>query len=298
MGAADIVPGVSGGTIALIVGIYERLINGIKELNINFLFSFLKYLSTKDKQFLQKSKKELFAMDFALFIPLGLGIGLAFGLGSLIIKYLLHNHPAYIFAFFFGLILGSIRFVYKLINKVGFSELIIGMIAFIASFLFVSLNTISANHSLLVIFFSGMIAICAMILPGISGSFVLLFLGQYEFMLDIIHNILYSLKGNFETLGDNLVYLITFGVGAVIGLLGFSRVISFLLKRYHSITMAFLVGLMLGSLKIPFDNIVFVNKLYPEINFVWGMFSISLVLILMISGVVVVLGLENLNSND
>ncbi len=285
MGAADVVPGVSGGTIALIVGIYERLINAIKGVNINFIFSIFGYYFKGKKRNLEKARKEFFSIDFPLFIPLGLGIVIAIICGALIIPYLLHNHPAYIFAFFFGLIIGSIKFVYKKIDNHKIPEYLILFSALVFSFWFTGLEGVSANHSYTAIFFSGMIAICAMLLPGISGSFMLLFLGQYEFMLGVIRN-----------LSEKYLYSITFGVGCVIGILGFSRIISYLLRTHHSKTMAFLVGLMLGSLRIPFSNVFFVKDLYPEIGFVWNFFSIFLVLFLAVLGVFTVLRLEKFSS--
>jgi len=112
------------------------------------------------------------------------------------------------------------------------------LIGLILTYIFVSLNPIAANHSLIVLFISGMIAICAMILPGISGSFLLLLLGQYEYMLTALHQFHFS-------------EIIVFVVGAVIGILGFSKILNFLLKNYEEITMAFLIGVMLGSLKVP-----------------------------------------------
>lgn len=106
------------------------------------------------------------------------------------------------------------------------------------TFIFVSLNPIAANHSLPIIFISGMIAICAMILPGISGSFLLLLLGQYKYMLDALHQL-------------HIVDIIVFVAGALIGILGFSKILNYLLKNHEGVTMAFLIGVMLGSLKVP-----------------------------------------------
>ncbi len=221
MGTADIIPGVSGGTIALITGIYERLIFGIKRINFNL--------------------KE--SVDWEFFVPLLLGIGCAFLALSRIIKFFLSDFPGLTYAFFFGLILASAVIVYKKTGKLNFKDFLFLLIGFAFAFLFVGLKDLETEHTLLVIFFSGMIAICAMILPGISGAFILLFLNQYEYMLEVLNNFIF-------------VEIFTFVGGAFLGIITFSRILSYLLKRYKSHTFSFLVGLMLGSLRLPYREII------------------------------------------
>jgi len=236
MGTADVIPGVSGGTIALITGIYERLIHAISKID----FRFILYLLEGDiKSFKENIKKEI---DFQLFVPLLLGIGLAILTMSKVISFLLVNYTALTYAFFFGLILASANFVYKHVDAFSLKNIVFLIIGFIFALLFVGLNPIQANHSLPVIFLSGTVAICAMILPGISGAFILLLLNQYEYMIKILNN--------FQVLE-----IITFGFGALIGILSFSRILDFLLNNHKSITMAFLVGLMLGTLRLPYQKI-------------------------------------------
>ena len=236
MGSADIIPGVSGGTIALITGIYERLIYAISSIK----FSFLKPLLSCD--FTDFKNKLIEEIDFELFIPLFLGIGIAFITLAKVISYLLDTQTAYTFSFFLGLILASAYILYTKLENISLKLIAITAIGIILSYIFVGLNPIATNHSLIVIFISGLIAICAMILPGISGSFLLLLLGQYQYMLNALNS-------------RNLIEIIVFCIGAVIGILGFSKLLNYLLERYESATMAFLIGIMLGTLRLPIIKI-------------------------------------------
>jgi putative membrane protein len=235
MGSADVIPGVSGGTMALITGIYQRLVHAISQINANFLLAAL-------KGDFGKSKEELLKWDFNLFIPLLLGIGLAVLTMSKIMTLMLTVYTATTYAFFFGLILASAGFVYKHVDELNLKNILFLVVGFVFAILFVGLNPVQANHTLPVIFLSGMVAICAMILPGISGAFILLLLNQYEYMLAALNQL-------------KFVDIITFGVGAVIGILSFSRILNYLLPHHKSITMAFLVGLMVGTLRLPYQKI-------------------------------------------
>lgn len=236
MGSADIVPGVSGGTIALITGIYERLIYAISKIKFGFLKPLIK------ANFAEFKEKLLDEIDFELFIPLGLGIGIAFITLAKVISYLLDTHTAYTFSFFLGLILASAYILYTKLEEFNIKLVIITVIGIILSYIFVGLNPIAANHSLIVIFISGIIAICAMILPGISGSFLLLLLGQYQYMLNALNS-------------RNILEIAVFCIGALIGILGFSKILNYLLEKYESATMAFLIGIMVGTLRLPIMKI-------------------------------------------
>ena len=237
MGSADIVPGVSGGTIALITGIYGHLVEAIS----NIKFGFLKPLVHGDLRGFWNALLD--EIDFKFFIPLVLGIGVAFLTLAKVVTFCMDNHTALTFSFFLGLIIASAVILFRKIEKINIKHVIVAIIGLILTYMFVSLNPIAGEHSLIIIFFSGMIAICAMILPGISGSFLLLLLGQYEYMLTALHELHFS-------------EIIVFVVGALIGILGFSKILNFLLKNYEEITMAFLIGVMLGSLKVPGVEIV------------------------------------------
>ncbi|RBQ23597.1 hypothetical protein ALNOE001_08210 [Candidatus Methanobinarius endosymbioticus] len=237
MGSADIIPGVSGGTIALITGIYERLVHAIGKIKFSFIKSLLKGNFSEFKATLFEE------IDFQLFIPLLLGIAVAMLTFSKVIGFFLDVYPSFTFAFFLGLILASSYVLYAQIVKFSPKMLIISIIGFVLSYIFVGLNPIAANHSIPILFFSGMIAICAMILPGISGAFILLLLGQYHYMLNVLNSLSWT-------------EIVTFCLGALIGILGFSKLLDYLLQQHEEITMALLIGVMLGTLRIPFVEVI------------------------------------------
>lgn len=230
MGAADVVPGVSGGTIAFIVGIYDELIDSIKSINIHslkllFTGKFIAFWKAINANFL-----------------LSLIVGIAISIFSLakLITYLLDNEPVLVWAFFFGLVLASTWFVSKDIKEWNWKT-ILGFIAGAAIAYYITIATpAETSTNLLFISFCGAIAICAMILPGISGSFILLLLGKYYYIMEAIN------KLDFVVLG-------VFAVGALLGITSFSRVLSYALKHFRNITLSVLTGFMLGSL----------NKVWP-----------------------------------
>ncbi|VAW39988.1 Arginine/ornithine antiporter ArcD [hydrothermal vent metagenome] len=225
MGAADIVPGVSGGTIALLTGIYPRLINAITSVNINTL----KLLSNgKFKQFWK-------AVDGNFILPLLIGIIAAFALLSHPIKYVMTNHPIATWSFFFGLIIASAILIIQHIPNKKTSNYFALIPGLALGFWIGSLTSIPFPSNEIAVFIAGMIAICAMILPGISGSFILLLLGMYEVLITAVAT-------------RHWTTLFIFIGGAILGLLIFSRVIKLVLDKFYNITLFFLSGLMLGSL--------------------------------------------------
>lgn len=240
MGASDIVPGVSGGTMAFILGIYETLINGIKSFNLNALQMALAFF-TADAEGKKPSLMDIVDhLHLRFLIPLGVGLLIAIVLLSSLLEDLISNQPTYIFAFFAGLIIASVIAIgYKVKwGTVPVVTLIIGTI--IAYFVTnPELGTLgdTFGHGYPVLFVSGAIAICAMILPGISGSFILLVLGQYEFILGAVDD-------------RDIVSLVFVALGAGLGILAFSRVLSWLLSKYEHPTIALLVGFMLGSMRL------------------------------------------------
>lgn len=226
MGAADLVPGVSGGTIAFIFGIYEELIYSIKVMTGEFLRLVIK------GRFVEAWKK----IPFSFLVPLALGLGVAvLSLASLLVHLLEHYQP-YVFAFFFGLVLASIQLVSKRVVTWDFHDKAGLMLAAVAAYWIVGAVPVSTPDTPLMFFLSGAIAICAMILPGISGSFLLLIMGKYE---QIVHAVS---DRDFFVLG--LVAL-----GAVIGLAFFSRLLNWLFTKHHDIVVATLTGFMIGSLR-------------------------------------------------
>lgn len=230
MGAADVVPGVSGGTIAFITGIYEELIESINRINIHAI-------KTLRKDGLGAAWNYINGWFFvSLFIGIGISIlSLAKG-----ITWLLENEPVLLWSFFFGLVFASIFFVGKQVKKWGVPPVIGFILGAVIAYAITILPASGANGELWYIFISGCIAICAMILPGISGSFILVLLGSYALILNAIHE-------------RDLVIIAVFGVGAVIGLLSFARLLKVMFAKYHDITIALLAGFLLGSL----------NKIWP-----------------------------------
>ncbi|MBL4653166.1 MAG: DUF368 domain-containing protein [Flavobacteriales bacterium] len=230
MGAADVVPGVSGGTIAFISGIYEELLNSIKSINIDSL-----------KILLKGNVKDFWVTINGWFlVTLFGGIGVSNVSLAKIITHLLDTYPQLVWGFFFGLIIASILFIGKSIKRFNFQSIASLVIGAVVAYWITILEPSELDTPLWFVFVSGAIAICAMILPGISGSFILLLMGMYKYVLDSIKDL------------DALV-LGVFATGCVTGLLGFSRVLSWLLKKYNDIALAVLTGFMIGSL----------NKVWP-----------------------------------
>lgn len=233
MGAADVVPGVSGGTIAFISGIYEELITSLNNINVS-LFKTLK------KDGVKTAWKQLNG-SFLLALFLGIGISvltLAKGL-----KWVLEHHPILIWAFFFGLVLASILFVGKQIKTWNIAVTLGLIIGAITAYYITTIPSVSSSDSSWFLFLAGALAICAMILPGISGAFILVLLGAYKPILEAI-----------DTLNIKTIAIV--GCGAVIGLLSFSKLLKWLFKNYHNITLAVLTGFIIGSL----------NKIWPWKN--------------------------------
>ncbi len=244
MGAADVVPGVSGGTIALITGIYERLIDAIKSF---------------DKVFLSLLKKGNFPalwkhIDGVFLLTLFAGILVSVGSLAKAIKHLLTHEPLGLWSFFFGLILASIFLMYKKIKKWDVALILYLSLGIIIAYTVTIASPIETSESYWFIFFSGAIAICAMLLPGISGSFLLVLMGKYAFILGAITALISNLQEiNADGIATNGLILLVFALGCGVGLLSFSRAISWALKKYWNITIALLSGFMIGSL----------NKVWP-----------------------------------
>jgi len=230
MGAADVVPGVSGGTIAFISGIYEELIDSISKVNLTTL---------------KLWKKEGFAamwqeLNGNFLLSLVIGIGLSIITLAKLIRHLLETQPILIWSFFFGLVLASIIYVARQITRWNMGAIILLIAGALTAYFITTLTPQTSNVSYPYVFFSGALAICAMILPGISGSFILLLLGMYRPVLDAIHD-------------KNIGLLATLMLGAVVGLLSFSRLLKWLFDHYENLTLAVLTGFIIGSL----------NKIWP-----------------------------------
>lgn len=238
MGSADIVPGVSGGTMAFILGVYETLINGIKSFNLEAIKKALAFFSSdEDKPGFMDIVDHL---HLRFLIALGFGLLAAVIALSSLLEEWLQTYPTYVFAFFGGLIIASVFAIglkVKWSVASGISLLIGAVIAFFITNPELGTLGDTYGHGSLVLFFSGAIAICAMILPGISGSFILLILGQYDYVLGAVKE-------------RDIVSILFVAAGAGIGILIFSRILSWLLKHYENTTIALLVGFMVGSMRL------------------------------------------------
>lgn len=240
MGAADIVPGVSGGTMAFIMGIYGRLLDAIKSVDAEFAVLFFR--------FQWKSAFEKIPWRFV--VPLVIGIGLSLISLSKFLVYCLANHESYLMAFFFGLIVASILAMAA--RQEWSASCYVGTILGTAfAYWLVGRVPATVGHSVPILFGSGVLAISAMILPGISGAFILLILGQYTHCVTTLNKTIDHLRGAEWSLAatEIMTTVVPIGCGAVVGLMLFSRILSWLLDHYHHLTVSVLIGFMIGSLR-------------------------------------------------
>jgi len=286
MGGADIIPGVSGGTIAFITGIYTQLVDAIRSFNVDFarrLFSF-------------DISGALSVAHLRFLACLLFGILTAVVSMARVMNYMLHTHPVAIWSLFFGLIAASIFVVgreIKPLNAVNMGFVALGTAG---SYLLVGMIPVATPETMPFIFLCGAIAICAMILPGISGAFLLLMLGKYEYVTR-------TLKNPF--VWDNFVVIAVFAAGAATGIVLFSRVLHFLLHRYHAATVSVLTGFMIGALrkvwpwKEVLESSVIRGKVHVlrEQNVLPDVFGgeVFLAFGLAVVGVCIVLGLERVS---
>jgi len=230
MGGADVVPGVSGGTIAFITGIYEKLLNSIKSVDLQAL-NYLKKFQIK----------ELWEhINGTFLVVLFGGIVTSFLSLSKLITYLLDAYPIQLWSFFFGLIIISALMVLREIKKWNASVFVAIIIGALVAYFITDAVPSETPDSPWFLFIVGAVAICAMILPGISGSFIVLLFGKYEYMMTALNE-------------RKLVDIMIFSAGCLVGILSFARVISWLFKKYHNITVGVLSGFMIGAL----------NKVWP-----------------------------------
>jgi len=236
MGAADIVPGVSGGTIALILGIYERLISSIR--------TGARSLGRLARGDIAGFFAQLKAIEWTFIVPLLAGVGGAVVVLSSIIDRLLADEPEAMAGLFFGLVVASILIAWKMLNERDATRMaVLAVVAVVAFFILGLQSGAVSSPSPIAFFFTGAIAICAMILPGISGSFLMLMLGMYAAFVGAVHD-------------RELTNLLVFMVGAVVGLAAFSTLLSWVLERHRDTLLAGLIGLMAGSLRVlwPWPN--------------------------------------------
>lgn len=282
MGASDVIPGVSGGTMAFILGIYEELIDAIKSFDLNII-KLLLSLKIGDA-LKQVSWKFLLAVISGILLAI---FSLARGL-----EWLLEDKPIVLWPFFLGLILASVWMVSKRVLQWRATTVFMAVLSTLAAFVIVGMVPAQTPEAPWFIFLSGALVICAMILPGISGSFILVLLGKYPYILSAVND-------------RDFVTLFIFAAGAAVGITSFARLLSWLFKRYHDLTVAMLTGFMLGSLrKIWSETTLSVLHNRPLAGLETSIFSTAyitewlLVAGLAIIGFGLVLVLENIAANE
>jgi len=225
MGAADLVPGVSGGTIAFITGIYEELIGSLG----SFRFSLFKDLKTKGLQNVWNTINGNFLL--AIFG----GVSISLTALSRVVAWLIDEKPIALWSFFFGLVVASIVFVFKKIDQWQFKTILSFTVGTAVAYMLTTWGVYYGSSGLFYLFLSGAIAICAMILPGISGAFILIILGSYHTILDAVNS-------------KDLLKIFVFSLGAIVGILSFSKLLKWLFNNYKNATLAVLTGFMTGAL--------------------------------------------------
>lgn len=242
MGACDLVPGISAGTIAFITGIYERLINAIKGFSLPLFYNLFLFIFGRVKK--EQLKKYTQRLDLGFLLTVLGGVLVAIFALSRVIAFLLENYFPFTMMFFVGLILASAKTIFEHIERHHSTNVFLAVVglAIGVSLAFILPSTVEPTMSYL--FFSGFLAVSAMLLPGISGSFVLLVLGVYQFVLNVINNLF-----------KNLNYAVVFVLGLLGGLFVMSRVISFFLRKDKSKTLYLLVGLVVGGLSVPLRGV-------------------------------------------
>jgi putative membrane protein len=244
MGAADVVPGVSGGTIAFISGIYQELIDSINKIDVKTILSVRK----------NGIKATWAALNGNFLLALISGIFISILTFSKIITFLLDNHPILVWSFFFGLVLASILLIWKQITHWKYYSLFALLLGTFVSYYITIAKPVASPDSLPYLFLSGFVAIIAMILPGISGAFILLLMGSYQTVIGTINQFREGIASfNMEILGQAMIKLMTFAVGAILGLKLFSKILHWMFAHHKNTTLAVLIGFMIGSL----------NKIWP-----------------------------------
>jgi putative membrane protein len=266
MGSSDIVPGVSGGTMALILGIYEELINSIKAvLNREAIKLLLRF----------KIKRALALIPWKFLLAVAAGIFLAVLTMSYLLEWVLDRYPSLLWAFFFGLVAASTFVVSKQVGKWGIVPVVGVVLGAAGAYTLVGLVPAETPNTWWFWFLSGAVAICAMVMPGVSGAFILVLLNKYEDLLSAVTN-------------REVVTLLLVIAGAGVGIVTFAQVLSWLLKKYHDATVAVLIGMMAGSLR----------KLWPwqgtmaQANPLTGPWNVILPLVLMVVAVAFVLTID------
>ncbi len=269
MGVCDLIPGISGGTIAFITGIYTRLINAVKSFSPKLIYDIVTYPINRKSDRLKEDIKKL---DLIFLLILMLGIMSAFLIGSRIIKFLLREYIAYTLSFFIGLILASSKTIFEHIENHNIKNILFCLLGLILGLLSSMLVPLIVEPSLGYVLLGGFCAVNAMFLPGISGAFILLIMGLYEFMVNVLNDI-----------RNNISYFLVFIAGAILGAFTISRIISFLFKKNKCRTLYTLLGLVIGALATPVKKIIETTSFqmsYVLIMVFWCLLGASLVVLM------------------
>ena len=242
MGVCDLIPGVSGGTVAFITGIYTRLIDAVKSFSPKLIYDLCAYPIHRNRGSLKEDIKKL---DLLFLLVLILGICSALLAGSRIIKLLLRDYFSYTLSFFIGLIMASSKTIFNHIEDHGMKNVSFGFLGLALGLMLSILVPLTVNPTLGHVFVGGFFAVSAMFLPGISGAFILLIMGLYEFMINVLNDI-----------PNNLSYFLLFITGALLGAFSTSRIVSFLFKKNKCRTLYALLGLVVGALSAPLKKIL------------------------------------------
>lgn len=269
MGVCDLIPGISGGTVAFITGIYTRLINAVKSFSPKLIYDIVTYPINRKSDRLKEDIKKL---DLIFLLILMLGIMSAFLIGSRIVKFLLREHIAYTLSFFIGLILASSKTIFEHIENHNIKNILFCLLGLILGLLSSMLVPLIVEPSLGYVLLGGFCAVNAMFLPGISGAFILLIMGLYEFMINVLNDI-----------RNNISYFLVFIAGAIMGAFTISRIISFLFKKNKCRTLYTLLGLVIGALATPVKKIIETTSFqmsYVLIMVFWCLLGASLVVLM------------------
>ncbi|MFB6110787.1 MAG: DUF368 domain-containing protein [Halodesulfurarchaeum sp.] len=255
MGTADAIPGVSGGTIALIAGIYDRLVTAIATLDVAAGLALLTGLLSHDRERRRETTALIADLDLHFLAVLGIGIVTAAVTAANVIHVAVGRYPGPTYAFFFGLILASVVVLREAMTLDSPRGVLTAVAGFLLAWVLTGLTGGSMGEALPLVFLSGAVAICAMILPGISGSLILLALGQYETIVDTVRELTTAVVAGGSVV-EPATTLAVFTLGAGLGVLAFARVVAWALATYRSATLTFLVALMVGALRAPGSEIL------------------------------------------
>ena len=269
MGVCDLIPGISGGTVAFITGIYSRLIEAVKNFSPKLIYDIFTYPIHRKRDRLKEDIKKL---DLIFLVILLLGIISAFLVGSKIIKFLLMDYFVYTMSFFVGLILVSSKIIFEHIQNHNMKNILFCFLGLVLGLMLSILVPLTVTPNSGYVFLGGFCAVSAMFLPGISGAFILLIMGLYEFMVNVLNDI-----------GNNISYFLVFIAGALLGAFSISRIISFLFKKNKCRTLYMLLGLVIGALSTPVKKIFQTASFQISHVFVmlfWFLLGISVVILM------------------